>query len=182
MNKTLLILVIVALLGGAVTFFVLSNRSKTTNNENTGPEVTQPTAVAPKSLKELFGLNVTQQCTFDDSAGNSGTVYVGGGQMRGDFSSTVEGKTTVSHMIVDNQTSYLWMDDQTTGFKMAFDAATPTGTTNAAGQSETNLDVNQKVDYRCQSWVANTSLFALPSGIQFSDLSKIMVSPTPSSY
>ena len=67
-------------------------------------EVASNDTSSQKSLKDLIGLGQTQECTFT-TEGSSGKVYIGGGKMRGDFSTTTEGQTVISLMLVDGQTS-----------------------------------------------------------------------------
>lgn len=176
MNKTVLVSVAIVLLlaigGGA--FFVMSTRSKTSVNPNRmegNVEVTTGATgtVEQKSLKDLLALGQSQQCTFSDPSGNAGTVYIANAKMRGDFNTTTDGKVVASHMIVDQPTAYVWMDGQTTGFKMSLDTVKqPQGKTG-------NVDIDKKVDYTCESWSMDPTLFTLPSTVAFSDMGSFSV-------
>ena len=164
MNKTLLLIVALVLLIGGGAYFVMSGRtsqtamtpSYTQNQETTAP------SNQPKSLKDLLTMGQSQTCTFTDPSGTGGTVYVSNGKMRGDFSSVSAGQTVQSHMIVDGQTSYLWMDGQTTGYKMTVEAATGEGTS-----AQGSVDVNKKTDFSCVPSVSDSSMFTLPTNIEF---------------
>ncbi len=176
MNRTVLIaIIILVLLVGGGAFYRMANRSKPTpvNQVGTQTEVSPSTGAsgvsAQQSMKDLLASGQSQQCTFSDETGNTGTVYVANSKMRGDFNSTVDGKTTASHMIVDQPTAYVWMDGQTDGFKMSLDAVKqPQGSTQS-------VDIDKKVDYTCTSWSTDASIFTLPAGIEFRDMGAFTV-------
>jgi hypothetical protein len=98
---------------------------------------------------------------------------VSGGKSRGDFTATVNGKAMGSHMIMDGKTSYIWTDGQTQGFKMSVDAAaTATAKDQAAAQQ--SFDANKKLNYSCSAWSADSAMFSLPAGVQFTDMSAML--------
>ncbi|KKS96475.1 MAG: hypothetical protein UV73_C0010G0060 [Candidatus Gottesmanbacteria bacterium GW2011_GWA2_43_14] len=168
-NKALLAVLVTVLIGGAAVYFAFSNRSNPAGGSQseiqTGQSVTE-TGSTQKSLKELFLSGVSQECSFSDENGSEGSVRVAQGKSRGDFSAVAGGKKMQSHMIVDGQTSYMWLDGQTTGFKMSIDSTAQADN----GQTQGNVDVNKKVDFRCQPWRTDNSVFNLPAGINFTDL------------
>lgn len=132
------------------------------------------------ALKDLFTMGGSQTCTFSSKAGteSSGTVYVSGGNVRTDFVTSIEnGSTQQMHMIVKDNTSYMWGDAlQGQGIKMSFaDITEPTA---SGSQQQAGFDANQSVDYSCKPWVATASVFELPAGVQFSDLSALMQTQT----
>ncbi len=125
------------------------------------------------TLKNLIAMGGSNKCTFASSVQNSqseGTVYITNGQMRGDFSSVAAGKTTLSHMIVKDNVSYVWSDAAPQGFKMSFDAMA----TQSDANPQASVDPNAKVEYTCSSWVSDASLFALPTNITFQDMSALI--------
>lgn len=130
----------------------------------------------PTSLKELIASGVSQKCTFsDDSSGaqTSGTVYVGSGKVRGDFSATSQGKVMGMHMIADGSEMHTWIDGMTSGFSMSMDA-TQSGT-----NTQQSFDSDKKIDYRCESWAVDASKFVLPSDITFQDVAAMMQGAMP---
>ena len=140
------------------------------------PVPASPTPVKQSgSLRQLLSGGVAQKCTYS-SGGTQGTVYVGGGKMRGDMVTTTDATTTVSHMIVDGTTSYIWMDGQTTGYKMSWDTTTPAPT---SGAGQTGFDPDSNVNYNCGPWVADVSMMAMPAGVTFAEMGKIAI-PTGS--
>src|SRR6266480_7634128 len=127
MKKTTLIIVVVLILivlgGGA---FYLMGRSQKSPSQSTQNATSQNQAsqmsTQKKSLFDFFSMAGSQKCTFSDKTnGGSGSVYVSGGKMRGDFQSTDNGKTSVSHMINDGTYVYFWTDGQKNGYKMSLD-------------------------------------------------------------
>ncbi len=148
-----------------------------TSDQTAGQPTTQSdTSSQPQTLKNLIAYKGSQKCTFTSSTSNSsssGTVYVSNGQMRGDFVSHAQGGTYESHMIVKDNTSYVWGTGMPGGFKMSFDAMSSSGQGNNSGA----VDPNAPVNYSCSAWSADASLFVLPAGIQFNDLGAMMTYP-----
>jgi hypothetical protein len=125
------------------------------------------------SLKALLALGRPQACEFsrnDKGEETSGVIYTAGKQMRGDFDSLNEGKTMRTHMIVDGETLYTWVDESGTGLKMGLNA-TPEGDRSSQG-----VNVDEQLDYRCRAWSADSSLFRLPDGVEFTDFSAMLPS------
>ncbi len=125
------------------------------------------------TLKNLIAMGGSNKCTFTSSTQNTqseGTVYVSGGQMRGDFTSTAAGKTTLSHMIVKENMSYMWSDAMPQGIKMSFDAMA----TQSDANPQASVDPNAQVEYSCSSWGADASVFVLPTDVTFQDMSAII--------
>jgi len=118
-------------------------------------------------------------CEFsDNTSGSSGKVYVSAGKMRGDFATVVNGEVAASHMYSDGKTMYIWMDGSEMGFKSSIEVTgtpipEPTGS-----QTQTKMDIDEEVDYNCQPWTADDSMFKLPANIEFKDLSAMMALPT----
>jgi len=171
MNKNVMIGVTVAILlllgiGGYVMM------GKKTGQEPIVAEQNSPTPGKQSgSLRQLLSGGVAQKCTYS-SGETQGTVYVGGGKMRGDMVTTTDATTTVSHVIVDGTTSYIWMDGQTTGYKMSWDTTTPAPTGNAG---QTGFDPDSNVDYDCGVWVSDASMMAMPAGVTFAEMGKLVI-------
>lgn len=177
MNKKVIIVIVVLLLLGIVGYFLMG-KGKGPAGTPIGQNSAQPGKV--NSLKSLLGLGTAQTCTFK-SEGNQGTVYVAGGKVRGDFDSTVEGKTTKSHMIVDGTTSYLWMEGEKTGFKMSFDPNQETGGTESANTTSAQaFDASKDMNYDCKPWITDSGMFTLPAGVKFTEFAIPSIAPAAS--
>lgn len=108
-------------------------------------------------------------CTVDmtSASDGSGTVYVSGGKMAGDFSMTANGQTMSAHMINDGSFIYSWSDAAPQGVKMPVPAA---GSTNTAPSGQQNFDPSTPVNYSCQPWTVDASKFTPPSSVNFMTL------------
>jgi hypothetical protein len=181
MNKNVgiaLAVLLVLVVGAIVIFSSKKPKSPTLQTNQPVPTVVSTTTTKNSSLRELFAAGLAQKCTYTTSGTQSstGTIYIGSGKMRGDFTVNAPEKQTVSHMIVDGTTSYIWMEGESKGFKMTFDPkAQPTGT--PANSQSVNPD--QKVDYSCSVWSPDSTLFAVPTSVQFSDFSSMVAPKAP---
>jgi hypothetical protein len=117
------------------------------------------------SLRTLLASGQSQKCSFNN-AQSSGTIYVGGGKMRGDFTSKVGEATAQSHMVIANNIVYVWIDGQPVGYRMAFNDMKP-----GSGNGSQGVDADAKVATDCTSWQATESSFELPADVSFADLS-----------
>ncbi|MBI2030107.1 hypothetical protein HYT05_00630 [Candidatus Kaiserbacteria bacterium] len=159
------LLAIVAIAGGV--YYITNSDSLTAGLM--GDRAQMP--AGPMSLKELIAGGVSQKCTFSDASADmptEGTVYVGGGKVRGDFSATSQGKVMGMHMIADGATMHTWIDGMTSGFSMSMDA-TQSGT-----NTQQSFDSDKKIDYRCEQWATDDSRFVLPSNVTFQDMAAMM--------
>ena len=171
---------VVAVVVVAVALFAFYKLSSTPGSSQIPgtPGVAAPlSSTRGMTLRGLLSLGSSQKCTFTDAtnptASSEGTVYVAQGQLRGDFTSVVSGVAIESHMIVLGSTSYEWTDAATGGFKMAL----ATIENQQAPGPNQGFNPNKSVDYSCTGWSTNASVFALPVGIQFSNMTNIL--PTP---
>lgn len=133
-----------------------------------------------KSLRALLGMTESVACDFaveDPHAGkSSGTVYIAGGKMRGDFSSVppVGGKTIESHMIIVDDTTYVWSPEgMGYGMKMHVPEASDAAV-NTTPSSDGAPNWDAAYDYHCSSWTADSAKFALPTGVEFTDMEAMM--------
>jgi hypothetical protein len=146
----------------------LSHKKETppTNNSVAG-------ATTSTSLKSLLAAGNSQQCTFhsdENGAQTDGTFYVADGKSRGDITSTANGKSSKTHMIYSDSTSYVWMDDATSGYKMSVDPATLQAKGNT-DSSQKSMDYAKDYNYQCKPWPADASMFAAPTSVNFTEMS-----------
>ena len=174
--------IVLFLLGGGVFVMTSKIKSKTTpaTTGTKGDKNQESSQTSQKSLYDLLAAGISQKCTFkstDDSGNSEGTSYVSGGKVRADFTVDASGKVTVSHMISDGKTSYIWTEGETNGFMMTVGESEETGTSApSTGQTgtESNADLSQKADYNCSAWIPDNSLFNPPSDVAFTDFSQIL--------
>lgn len=175
MNKNMYLVLglLLVLLVGAGVFMMIGKKP---TEPTPLSSATESTAKNPKSLKDLMASAVSQKCTYKDKMDTvdiSGVTYVAGGKMRGDITSLVDNKQIATHIIVDGKTSYIWVDGQASGFKMAYD----TGNTisNPDTKQSQQVDINKSMDFSCSPWMTDESMFTLPSNVKFTDYGSVAV-------
>lgn len=169
--KIIVAIVVIAALLGIVAFTQLGKSSKSPQQANVAQETKSTETSAKGSLKSLLGLGKNVNCTFTyPDAGSTGTVYVSGQKMRGDFNMMVEGKQMESHMIQDGTYAYSWTGSQGAKFKIDQNLkASP-----VSGGQQQSVDLEKEVDYKCSPWSADNSKFTVPTDVKFVDMSEMM--------
>lgn len=133
------------------------------------------------SIQSLLLLGGSQKCVYSaDIQGvtTSATVYISKGNMRADSKVIIQGKDVESHMIVMNDTSYIWGGGLPQGLKL--DIKNLTAQNQAKNTQGQPFDMTKEIDYTCSPWTYDASLFALPSGIEFGDMSAMIQKAMPS--
>lgn len=167
MKVKLVFILIAALILALLGYGTSKLLSHQKNSPSPTPETSSQTQNPAKNIKDLLNLGTAQKCTYKD-----GIVYTASGMVRGDFNQN-------SHMIVKDNTSYIWMDGENTGYKNSFDPnkqATPAAVSTSspeAGQSG-QMEVEQPQDYTCSAWTADSNMFELPKNVTFTDTSAMM--------
>lgn len=171
------IIVVVVLVLAVIGYLGYSRMQPGTPNMMQQPVEQSGESLTRGSIKSLLGASKNVTCKIKD-AQNEGesTVYIAGSKMRGDFSAKVEGKSMMTHMIQDDEFTYMWSDEDSKGtkFKITKDEPDPSikGT---SGETQTeNLD--EEVEMNCSGWVPDGSKFKAPEEVQFTDLSQMMES------
>lgn len=184
MNKLLipLIALILLLAGGSYYYFVQTPKnvqqrqaamaeSAASPTPSTQPEASGSTLM---SLKELMA-GGSQTCTYTsviaDVGTTTGTVYVNGGKMRSDFTISGDDKATIDGSVIsDGAYLYTWNSMVSQGMKIAItDQMKASATSSAAAGKPTGVDLDQKIDYQCQPWIADSGKFVPPATITFSE-------------
>lgn len=169
MNNKIAIAVvaIIVIAGGA--FLLTRNKAKSPSTVDSNTEATadaeSEASIESGSIESLIAAGRSQMCTFsskEQDTQTSGTMYVSGGKMRGDFETdTGSGNKTVSHMMYDGTTSYVWSDGSNMGFKMALD------TSDQTSAPTQGVDPKKNYEYHCEKWSTDNSKFELPSNVEF---------------
>ncbi len=162
----------------AVTPKAMSSSAPTTSTTDTTPAASASTNEG--TFASLMALSEPQKCevSFDGGASTKieGTVYISKGSMRGDYSAGVSGQSFKVHFITDGKDSYTWMDGIAMGFKSALNQ-TSTDTSVQTKAPAQGFNANQKVTYSCAAWTTDSSLFTLPTDINFTSTTKASASP-----
>ncbi len=123
------------------------------------------------SLESLLGLGRDLTCTFSRQEVDSqinGTVYVSGEDMRGDFDISSEASgNTESHMIMTGDRVYVWNEGSTQGTQFK-------ASEEDSEQAQKFINLDQTLDYDCDSWRKDSSKFNLPPVVTFTDISGFM--------
>ena len=169
---------IVAILAGLLVIgggaYILSERAGTTGENNQENVQTD----GKTSLRTLASSGQNQKCTYSTTSGghtSEGVMYIAGGKIRGDFKTlgTPAGDVE-SHMIIRDDTNYIWSSEASQGIKMSISA---NAQATADASTKTAVDYDSNVDYDCDSWLPDNSVFELPTAVTLMDMST-MTNPT----
>jgi len=168
----------ILVLGGAA-FFIFSGDKKVksppeevVNQENPPSsqiEKTEEDFNEKTTLAKLMEKGGNYQCTFvhKTQVGDStGTVFISGKKIRGDFVSkvSIEGIGNMgdikTYMISDGESVYTWSSMTTDGYKAPV-------TQDTSKETGTNVPTDQELDYKCVGWKVDESKFSLPTNITF---------------
>lgn len=122
------------------------------------------------SMGELIARGGNYKCDFThttDAGDSSGTTYISGKKIRGDFTTNVTGVSAMkieTHMISDGEFAYTWSSMMPTGMKMKLNLS------ETSDGAKTGFDYNQHLDYNCSPWMEDSSMFSLPANIKFTEL------------
>jgi hypothetical protein len=187
MNKTIIALLGIVVVGGAIAFVVtrpkdaVPNQVVVTDATNSSSTSDLATPAAPAGKKMAFGQFIKQggsyQCTVNQyidagySSTTKGTVYISDSNIRGDFATQVQGMKIDTSFILRDGFAYTWTSLANTGYKSK---VTPQANTNTATDTKLSGSFNWNADmigdYDCAPWTVNTSVFAIPANITFQEI------------
>lgn len=171
MNKKVLIIVAVVIVVAAGVYFSLG-KNKDGNKEST--RLADDSKMAPtKSLKDLVLQGKAMKCSFKNE-NSEGTFYVADQKVRGDISASVNGKDFKNHTLIMDKTSYTWIEGEKKGFKMTVSDNAPQTQNLTPTQKQEAVNMEAKMNYRCDDWSKDNSYFELPKDVSFSDLSSLI--------
>ncbi len=193
MNTKTLIIAVVLLVAAAGGYYLVTNNQSSSpamvgNDDGPNqPETAENTFTGKKgmgSLMGLMGFGQNTMCTFsyvDSSTGqtSSGEFYYDGGnqKFRVDSSTQADGAVYVTHMINDGDFAYVWSEGEEENFAMKMSAdMSGDANTQDYDSSEPNkpVSMDQEVEYDCNSWRVDNSMFIPPSSIEFMDMASMM--------
>lgn len=171
MSKTIISVLILGVLvvGGYFAF----NKDKGSEVQTANDE----SSATPDGKKMAFAQFLKQggsyKCDVSQSVSgveNKGTVYTSNEMIRGEFSTTIQGKTIDSTMVVRDGYSYSWSSALPgTGFKVKT-AASVYDTTTAGGSGSYSFNAEQIGDYNCETWNSDPAKFTIPTNIIFKEI------------
>ncbi len=173
------IIIVVILLVLAGGYFLYKSHKKASQAVITNqPQPT--TANVITSIKDiLMNKTVSIQCDYTDDKGIHTLAYIKAGAVRADVTSPQP--PTTNSFIMKDQKMYFWTNGKTQGMMMMVPSITPTqptgtiqGNTPPQNPSANVMDSLEKFKDHCKTAVIQDTLFAPPSDVTFSDLSKMM--------
>ena len=171
-NNLFLVLFVGIFIVGIVAYFLM-NRSIGSDLDSTDPvKILDEMASGERSLRNLMTISSNIVCTFNDTeSGVEGEIYVGNGNLRGDFVTQTNGSAMNSHMISTNDRVYVWSDESDQGMVFTLeDVEDP----DAEDEMSSSVDLDEEYSYNCRPWIVDRSVFQLPGNIEFIDFSSMM--------
>jgi len=169
-TKYLSLLVIATLLLSAC------GKEKVNEGMDVNKEANQTEVNEKKSLKELLGLGTAQKCTYEinqDGQVTKGEILIKGEKFRQNTEITSNEGMMKVYSISDGQYFYSWNDAiKGSGSKMKIEAVETTPEENT--QKQENVNWEEKLDYKCNPATLTDADLALPTDIEFVDLSEMM--------
>ena len=153
----------------------LHNRLEKTKTPTKTTEAKNDNTTKKGSLKNLLALGGSQKCSYTyagDGVTSSATIYLSTGKMRVDSETIMNTKTIHSHMILMDNTNYIWGDGMPQGIRMTVPDSQ--ASVSSMPQGAQTFDINKEINYSCSSWGTDTSYFKIPTDIQFTDLTEMM--------
>jgi hypothetical protein len=100
---------------------------------------------------------------------NSGTVYIAGGNIRGEYTTIAEGRTIDTSFIMKDGYSYTWSSALANiGFKTKINTKASGAGAESSGTYSWNA--SQIGDYNCEPWTADEKTFETPAGMSFKEV------------
>jgi hypothetical protein len=164
---------------GGLLFLNKSKISSPSSYSSPSPSAEQE---SKSSLLDILESGATQNCTFtynDKGSKTEGSVYIEGTtKMRGDIKLTSsDNKVTNFSMIRVSDTTYVWGFQGNTGYKMSVSPKELSTNDYVKGY----LNTDYKTDYKCENWNPDSSKFAVPTNVKFTDLTNLMKEVMPNS-
>jgi hypothetical protein len=177
-KKIIAVAIVLVLLLGV--FFATKNKSSesTSGAEKTEQKASSGETMMSGSMFDLMKTGNTTKCTYStvsDKTKMMGTTYVSGKNMRSDTEITLEGgKTMESHMISDGTWVYSWTSALPQGMKMNISELEKPATAAPSSTNTTVKNFQDKFDFKCTKWNADSSKFVVPTDVTFTDFSETM--------
>ncbi|MEK7530266.1 MAG: hypothetical protein AAB573_00170 [Patescibacteria group bacterium] len=126
------------------------------------------------SWKELALRGGNYVCDINQSAMNTdttGTIYVMGNKLRGEFMTQSATGIDTSYMLKDADTIYIWSSAMPQGIIMKASAIEGSGAESTSAQIENQ---NLAYDWSCRATGSDSALFMKPADVEFVDMELMM--------
>ncbi|MBU1088829.1 hypothetical protein KKA02_03055 [Patescibacteria group bacterium] len=133
------------------------------------------------SLRDLVLKGKPVKCAYEvknENGSASGITYVSGKKVRGDFKNIgTDGEEIESYFVSDGEWTYTWSSEGSNGMKMKAEGwdkneeeVDDTGADYGGMSYEDSNNIDTKMDYKCEEWRTDDSIFEVPSDIEFKDM------------
>lgn len=176
-----IVMAIVVVAGGG--YFAYTKMNKETGVPLTNPAMENGTSANVETTKpgtkkipfsSLMAQGGSYVCNVHQNVNNVdsiGTVYMTSGKLRGEFKTAVAGMNINTTFVIKDGYSYMWSSAMpNVGYKIA--VIQKSGDTSAPGVSSYSFNGDQIGDYDCKEWAPNEAMFALSTGIKFTEIKK----------
>ena len=143
-------------------------------SDTDAPQGKAVTGAFTGSFFDLAARGGNYKCDVESAGTNNdttGTVYVSGADLRGDFTIVTSGKTIESHMLKKDDMIYVWSSLMPQGVSMKATAMMGQGSAATQGQG---VSGTQSYGWNCAATGTDASMFVVPGGIKFTDVSAMM--------
>ncbi len=166
----------------AVAYFGYKSLNKIEKDADTVSDtgkIIQETENIKTNIQELINEGRPVKCSYNvttDQGSSSGIFYVSGEDMRTESKVVTGDTTTESYVIKKGEIIYMWDPVTLSGYQMA---ATEEMIDNdiesyeSAEIPDIMKDINTNMDYDCDTWIIDNSMFDLPENVTFMDLSTL---------
>lgn len=147
-------------------------------NQGSNQAASQLSPSGSYTINELFTMNKPLKCTWKQSleqgAEVTNVLYISGKKFYQDVT-----MGDIGHAYTISDGEYLYTRNDFSGTASKF-KITETKATGETGQAKTNDSamLEQKRDFICENWTADSSLFIPPQDKNFQDLTEEMIQPT----
>ncbi len=173
-NKVLLSVlgVAVVVVGG---YFILTSDKVEDNNDVENNEVAEQSG-KKMAFSQFVKQGGSYKCEVEQSVNdfeNSGTVYISGGNIAGQYNTIAEGRTIDTSFVLKDGYSYTWSSfAPNMGFKVKMPDVEPGANTSIDATGTYSWNADQIGEYNCEPWVYSSAQFDLPKGVTFSEIGK----------
>lgn len=173
--KTIIIVIAALAVIGGGAYYVTNNKNDDQKQSESSQSAEQNNG-EQNSINSLLAQKKNVTCTFSstDGSGNqtSGTVYIAGERMRGNFNYQASGEAEQkSNVLRDNEYQYFWQEGVETGFKMGISEMESSDDSKKDNNQSQAVDQNIKYDFDCSDWSVDESMFNVPDNVKFTDYS-----------
>lgn len=172
MNKIVIGIVILLILAGAGFYLYKSNKGKSAMYQAPSAMTNQGNVFS--SIQDALMKRLSLTCDYTDNKNVHTVAYVKNGMVRADITGTTAQQS--GHVIIKDNIVYYWNNSMALKMTMPSVSITP-GAQNSqqttGGNIMSGLEAYKKY---CKETTVADSLFVLPSGVTFKDMSQIVPS------